>query len=222
MRAVADGLELGPGLRRKLWARGAEWVEDVDRLTPLVEPLPVADPSMAAQWLSDGGGCALLAEEEAQAAVRAWGMAHRTPEVLRWFSLAVSAAMAAYRQGILSQHEYTSIMRCVPVLAMSGFLPWSEEMWGDVSSVLGARVHDTPDMLRCYRQALRHGDQETLLAVDTRVCADPDWGPWACAFPGLLAEAARPQRVATLWEFPESASAGENASSVLDWLFRRD
>ena len=218
IRAVADGLQMGPGLRRKIWARGTEWVEDVERLTPLVEPLPLPDPCMVAQWLSDAGGCSLLAEEEAQAAVRAWGMANRTPEVLRGLGLAVSAAVGAYRDGTLSTPA--AVLRSLPVLAVSAFLPWSEELWEDVSSVLGAGTHDTPDMLRCYRQAVRRGDEETLLAVDGRICSDPDWGLWACALPDLLRDAVRPRQVSTTWEFSDTDQTPCNG--ILSWLFRRD
>ena len=218
IRAVGDGLQMGPGLRRKIWMKGTEWALDEERLRTLVEPLPVLEPRSAAERLDQMGGLPFLRTQGAQTAVRDWGIAHRILELLRWFSLAISAAMRAYREGILSTPA--PVLRSLPVLAMSGFLPWSQELWKDVSSILGARAHDTLDMLRRYRQALHRGDEETLLAVDARVCSDADWGCWACAFPDLLAEASGPWQVATTWEFPDTDQTRYNG--ILRWLFRRE
>ena len=116
--------------------------------------------------------------------------------------------------------EPVRVLRSLPVLAMSAVLPWSEELWRDISRILGARVQDTPDVLRCYRRALRRGDQETLLAVDARVCADPEWGGWARALPDLQEAALREfsdtnRRVGA----PGEASLkGEHRAEVLEFL----
>ena len=220
LRAAAHGLRLGPGLRRKIWVKGADWVEDTERLMPLVEALPVPEPHSAVEAIAQAGTPAFLRTDGAQAAVRDWGTAHHIPDVLRWFSMVVSAAVAARFKGLLSQSGYTSVFRSLPVLAMSGILPWSDGLWHGVTSILGVRTRDTMDVLRHYRHVVRCGDEETLLAVDETVCSDAQWGAWASSFPDLLAEAAMPRQTHTTWEF---ANTGQNdCDDILSWLFRRD
>ena len=123
LRAAAHGLRLGPGLRRKIWVKGADWVEDTERVIPLVEVLPLSSRRSAVEALDQAGTPAFLKTDGAQAAVHDWGAAHQIPGVLRWFSMVVSAAVMARRDGILSQIGYTSVVRDLPVLAASAFLP---------------------------------------------------------------------------------------------------
>lgn len=85
LRAAAHGLRLGPGIRRKIWVKGADWVEDTERLMPLVEALPVPEPHSTVEAIAQTGTSAFLRTECMQAAICDWGTAHQIPGVLRWF-----------------------------------------------------------------------------------------------------------------------------------------
>jgi len=191
---------------------------DEARLSRLVEPLPLYRPAEVARQLENAGGTKVLFSQSAQTAIAAWSTIYQAVRVLRELSKTVLALLRAYRQGQLTNSQ--AVLRILPVLAMSRFVPGSEALRADFAATLKGQAEDTPSLIKSFRTAALSGDI-AVVTIDRRVQSDPVWSGWVQIFLREGRDLCRPPRPVTLWEFPESEIAERNGSRICGWLFRR-
>ncbi len=191
---------------------------DEARLSRLVEPLPLSSPAEVARQLEKAGGPRVLFSQAAQTAIASWNTIYQAVRVLRELSKAIPALLRAYRQGQLVNSG--AVLRILPVLAMSRFVPGSEAIRADLAAILKGSAEDAPGLINSFRTAALSGDT-AILAIDRRIQADPVWSGWVQIFLREERDLCRPSRPVTHWEFPESQIAERNGSSICSWLFRR-
>lgn len=191
---------------------------DEARLSRLVEPLPLYRPAEVARQLENAGGPRVLFSQSAQTAIAAWSTIYQAVRVLRELSKTVLALLRAYRQGQLTNSQ--AVLRILPVLAMSRFVPGSEALRADLAAILKGSAEDAPGLIKSFRTVALSGDI-AVLAIDRRIQLDPVWSGWVQIFLREGRDLYRPPRPVTHWEFPESEIAERNGSSICRWLFRR-
>jgi hypothetical protein len=216
--AVVEGLGLPERLRRQTGV-GEIGRLDECRRRRVLEPLSLRDPVNLLQERCGPGSSGVLATDYARAEIRALGATYEAVDVLRHLALTALAARHSYQQGIL--HAPLSLARSLLVMGVSAFVPQGDALRADLASILGAPSPSSPVLLRCYRQAVLHGDDDMLQAVDRRICNDPLWGPWAGGAIDVLGEMVDDERVAMVWDFPSPLTDGDNMGDILNWLFRR-
>jgi hypothetical protein len=191
---------------------------DEARLSRMVEPLPLYRPAEAASRIDQAGGPRVLFSPAAETTITYWSKIHQAVRVMRELSKTVLVLLRAYRQGQLSNSH--AVLRILPVLAMSCFVPGSEDATSRPSR---------------YPKRLHRGccgpDQEVpcgtlcgdvaVLATDQRIQADPVWSGWVQAFVGEGRDLCGSSQPVTHWEFPDTQIAERNSSSICSWLFRR-
>ncbi len=191
---------------------------DEARLSRLVEPLPLSSPAEVARQLEKAGGPQVLFSQAAQTAISSWNTIYQAVRVLRELSKAIPALLRAYRQGQLVNSG--AVLRILPVLAMSRFVPGSEALRDDLAAILKGSAENAPGLIKSFRTAALSGDT-AILAIDRRIQADAVWSGWVRIFLREGRDLCRPSRPVTHWEFPESEIAERNGSSICGWLFRR-
>ena len=191
---------------------------DEARLSRLVEPLSLRRPAEIARQLEKSGSPRVLFSQAAQTAIASWSTIYQAVRVLRELSKTVMALLRAYRQGQLTNSQ--AVLRSLPVLVMSRFVPANEALRADLAAILKGSAEDTPGLIKSFRTAALSGDI-AVLAIDRRIQSDPVWSGWVQVFLREGNDLCRPSRPITHWEFPESQIAERNNSSICRWLFRR-
>jgi len=191
---------------------------DEARLSRLVEPLPLSRPAEVARQLEKAGGPRVLFSQAAQTAIASWSTIYQAVRVLRELSKTVLALLRAYRQGQLTNSH--AVLRSLPVLAMSRFVPGSGTLRADLAAILKGSAEDTPGLIKSLRTAALSGNT-AVLALDRRIQADPVWSDWVQIFLREGKDLCRASRPVTHWEFPESEIAERNTGGICRWLFRR-
>jgi hypothetical protein len=191
---------------------------DEARLSRLVEPLPLSSPAEVARQLEKDGGPGVLFSQAAQTAIASWNTIYQAVRVLRELSKAVPALLRAYRQGQLVNSG--AVLRILPILAISRFVPGSEALRDDFAAILKGSAEDAPGLIKSFRTAALSGDV-AVLTIDQRIQADPVWSSWVQVFLREGRDLCRPPRPVTHWEFPDTQIAEGNGSSICRWLFRR-
>ncbi len=191
---------------------------DEARLSRLVEPLPLCGATEVARQIEQAGGTRVLFAQVAQTAIASWGTIYQAVRVLRELSKTALALLRAYRRGQLTNSQ--AVLRVLPVLAISRFVPGSEALRADLAAILKGSAEDVPGLIKVFRTAALSGDI-AVLAIDQRIQSDPVWSGWVQAF--LLAgrDLCQLSKPVTHWEFPETKIEDRNSSSVCRWLFRR-
>lgn len=216
--ATVRGLCLSPALLRRMNYEQVLAHMDEARLSRLVEPLPLASPAEVARQLEKAGGPRLLFSQAAQTAIASWGTIYQAVRILRELSKTVLALLRAYRQGQLTNSR--AVLRSLPVLVMSRFVPGSETLRADLAAILKGSSEDVPELIKSLRTAALSGDV-AVLAIDQRIQADPVWSGWVLVFLREGRDLCRPPRAVTHWEFPDTQIVDRNSSSICRWLFRR-
>ena len=188
------------------------------RLSRLVEPLPLSRPEEVARQIEKAGGPKVLFSQAARTAIASWGTIYQVVRVLRELSKTVLALLRAYRQGQLANSH--AVLRILPVLAMSRFVPGSETLRSDFAAILKGSSEDVPDLIKSFRTAALSGGV-AVLTIDQRIQADPVWSGWVQVFLREGRDLCRPPRPVTHWDFPDTQIADRNGSSICRWLFRR-
>ena len=191
---------------------------DETRLFRLVEPLPLSRPAEVARQIEQAGGTPVLFSQAAQTAIASWGTIYQAVRVLRELSKTVLALLRACRRGQLADSQ--AVLRILPVLAMSRFVPGSETLRADLAAILKGSEEDAPRLIKSFRTAALSGDI-AVLAIDQRIQSDPVWSSWAQTFLREGRDLNQPPRPVTHWEFPETQIEAGNGSSICSWLFRR-
>ncbi len=217
--AAAQGLRLSPSRLHRMNHEQVLAHTDEARLCRLVEPLPLASPWQVVEQLEKVGGPEILLSNSAQAAMASWGTMHRAGQILRELLKAASVLVKAYRSGKLANSQ--AVLRALPVLAMSAFVPGSEPLRQDLAAILGGFSEDVPGLIKSYQIAALSGGNSTVTAIDNRISADSAWPVWVHTFLKEGSDIIRLCRPATFWEFPESPISKEIASEITGWLFRR-
>jgi len=216
--AAVQGLCLKPAMMRRVNCKQVLARMDEARLSRLAEPLALASPGEVARQIEKAGGPGVLFSQAAQAAILSWGALYQAVRVLNELSGTVTALLRAYRQGqLINPH---TVLRILPVLAMSRFVPESEALRGDLAAILKSSPEDAPGLIKSFRTAALSGDI-AVLAVDRRIQADPVWSGWVEVFLKEGEDMCQPPRPVTHWEFPDTQIAERNSSSLCRWLFRR-
>ena len=216
--AAVQGLCVSSAMQRRMNYEQVLGRMDEARLSRLLEPLSLASPAEVAQQIEKMGGPEVLFSQEAQAAIAYWSTMYQAVRVLNELSRTVMALLPAYRLGQLTNPH--AVLRVLPVLAISRFVPWSEALWADVAAILKSSSEDVPGLIRSFRTAVLSGDI-AVLAVDQRIQADPIWSGWVQVFLREGRDLCRPPRPVTYWEFPDAQISERNGSSICGWLFRR-
>lgn len=216
--ATVQGLCLSPAMLHGINCEQVLSHIDETRLSRLVEPLPLCRPSEVARQIEQAGGTRILFSQSAQTAIAAWSTVHQAVRVLRELSKTVPALLKAYRRGNLANSQ--AVLRALPVLVMSRFVPGNETLPADLASILKGSAEDTPGLIKSFRTAALSGDV-AVVAIDRRIQSDPVWSGWVQVFLREGRDLCRPPRPVTLWEFPESEIAERNGSRICGWLFRR-
>jgi hypothetical protein len=217
-QAAVRGLRLNPAMLRRMNYEQVLGRMDEARLSRLVGPLPLLSPAEAALQIERAGGSRVLFSQEAQTAIVSWDAMYQAGEVLNELWKTVLALLRAYRCGHLTNPQ--AILRTLPVIAMSRFVPGSEALRSDLANILKGSPENVPDLIRSFRTAALSGDI-AVLAVDRRVQADPVWSGWVQVFLGEGRSLCRPPKPVTFWDFPESQIVERNGTSICGWLFRR-
>jgi len=216
--AVTQGLSLKPATLRRINCEQFIAYMDGAGLSRLVEPLPLAGPSEVAAQLERIGGPWILFSPAFQSSVTSWIKTHKAAQVLRELSGTISMLLRAYRQGRLSHPHAT--LRILPVMAMSGFVPGSGVLRGDLARILGSSREDVPVLINSFRMAALSGSK-TVTEIDQRIKADPVWSAWAQTFLEECRDLTRLSRPTTYWEFAEPHLSQANGQGISHWLFRR-
>jgi len=216
--AAVQGLGMSSAMQRRMKYEQVLGRMDEARLSRLVEPLPLTSPAEIARQVEKAGGSAVLFSQEAQTAIAYWSTMYQAVLVLNELSRTVVALLPAYRLGQLTNP--LAVLRILPVLAMSRFVPWSEALWADVAAILKSSSEDVPGLIRSLRTAALSGDN-VVLAVDQRIQSDPVWSGWSQVFLREGRDLCQPPRPVTHWEFPDTQISERNGSSICGWLFRR-
>ncbi len=216
--ATVHGLCLSPAMLHRMNYKQVLGHMDEARLSRLVEPLMLSSPAEVARQLEKAGGPQVLFSQVAQTAIASWSTIHRAVRVLRELSKTVLALLRAYRQGQLTNPQ--AVLRSLPVVVMSRFVPGSETLRADLAAILKGSAEDTPGLIKSFREAALSGDS-TVLAIDRRIQSDPVWSGWVQVFLREGEDLCRASRPVTHWEFPESQIAERNTSGICRWLFRR-
>ena len=216
--ATAQGLCLSPAILRGMNCERVLCHFDEARLSRLVEPLPLCRPAEVARQLEKAGGPRVLFSQAAQTVIASWSTIHQAVRVLRELSKTILALLRAYRQGHLTNSQ--AVLRALPVLAMSRFVPGSETLGADLAAILKGSAEDAPGLIKSFRTAALSGDI-AVLTIDRRVQSDPVWSGWVQVFLREEKDLCRLSKPVTHWEFPESQIAERNGSSICCWLFRR-
>ena len=216
--ATAQGLCLSPAILRGMNCERVLCHFDEARLSRLVEPLPLRRPSEVARQIEQAGGTRILFSQAFQTAIASWSTLYQAVKVLRELSKTILALLRAYGQGHLTNSQ--AVLRALPVLAMSRFVPGSETLGADLAAILKGSAEDAPGLIKSFRTAALSGDT-AVLAIDRRVQSDPVWSSWAQVFLREGRDLCRPPRPITHWEFTESEIAERNGISICGWLFRR-
>jgi len=216
--ATVRGLCLSPAMLHGMNYEQVLGHMDGARLSRLVEPLPLSSPAEVARQLEKAGGPRVLFSQAAQTAIASWSTIYQTVRVLRELSKTVMALLRAYRRGQLANSH--AVLRILPVLAMSRFVPGSETLRDDFAAILKGSAEDAPGLIKSFRTAALSGDT-AVLEIDRRIQADPVWSGWVQVFLIEGRDLCRPPRPVTHWEFPDTQIADRNGSSICGWLFRR-
>ncbi|MDP2731007.1 MAG: hypothetical protein Q8O55_11090 [Dehalococcoidales bacterium] len=216
--ATVQGFCLSPAMLRRMNCEQVLRYIDEARLTRLVEPLPLCRPAEVTRQLEKAGGPRVLFSQATQTAIASWSTIHQAVRVLRELSKTILALLRAYRQGHLTNSQ--AVLRALPVLVMSCFVPGSETLRDDFAAILKGSAQDIPGLIKSFRTAALSGDT-AVLAIDRRVQSDPAWSGWIQVFLREGRDLCRPPRPVTHWEFPESEIAERNGSRICGWLFRR-
>ncbi len=216
--ATAQGLCLSQVMLRKMNYEQVLDHLDEARLSRLIEPLPLCRPPEVAQQLEQAGGTQALFSRSSQKAIASWNKMYQAVRILRELSKTVMALLKAYRQGQLANPQI--VLRSLPVLAMSHFVPGSEAIRGDLAAILKGSAQDTPGLIKKYCMAVLSRDT-AVLSIDRRIQSDPVWSGWVHLFLREERDVCQPPRPVTYWEFPESEIAEGNGSNICGWLFRR-
>ena len=217
--ATVRGLCLSPAMLHRMDYEQVLGRTDEARLSRLVEPLPLSSPAEVGRQLEKMGGPKVLFSQPAQTAIAYWNTIYQAVRVLRELSKTVLALLRAYRQEHLTNSH--AVLRILPVLAMSRFVPGSEAIRTDLAAILKGSAEDVPDLIKSFRTAALSGDT-AVLAIDQRIQADPVWSGWMRVFLIEGRDLSRPLKPATLWEFSDTRISERNgSSSVCGWLFRR-
>ena len=216
--ATVQGLCLSPAMLHRMNCEQVLGHLDEARLSRLVEPLPLSRPAEVARQLEKAGGPMVLFSQASQTAIASWSMINQAVRVLRELSKTVLALLRAYRQGHLTSSQ--AVLRALPVLAMTRFVPGSEMLRADLAAILKGSAEDAPGLIKSFRTMALSGDI-AVLEIDRRIQLDPIWSGWVQVFLREGRDLCRPPRPVTLWEFPESEIAERNGSSICRWLFRR-
>jgi hypothetical protein len=191
---------------------------DEARLSRLVEPLPLSRPSEVARQVEKAGGPQTLFSQTAQTAIASWGTVYQATWILRELSKTALALLRAYRQEQLANSH--AVLRILPVLTMSRFVPGSETLRADFAAILKSSAEDTTGLIRSFRAAALSGDV-AVLAIDQRIQADPVWSGWVQVFLKEGRGLCRLSQPVTHWEFPNTQITERNGSGICGWLFRR-
>lgn len=216
--AVVQGLHLGPSIVKRMSYEQVLAHMDEGRLFRLVEPLPLSRPSEVVRQLEKAGGPQVLFSQAAQVAIALWSIIRQPVQVLRELSKATTVLLRAHQQHQLNNPQ--SVLRTLPVLAISAFVPGGGALRGDLAAILRGSQEDAPGLIKSYRIAALSGN-EKVIAIDKRIQADPTWSAWVQTFFKEGSDIIRLCRPATCWEFPESHISERNGSSICYWLFRR-
>jgi hypothetical protein len=216
--AAVQGLYLNPAMLHRMNYEQVLAHMDEARLFRLVEPLPLSRPSEVARQLEEAGGPQALFCTAAQAAIASWGTMHRAVQVLRELSRTISALLRAHRQGQLGDSH--TVLRSLSVIAISGFVPGSGALRGDLAAILGGSPEDVPGLIKNFR-IVALSSNEAVTAIDQRIQADPVWSLWVQTFLKEGRDLVRLCRPSTCWEFPQSDLSEKNGRSISHWLFRR-
>ncbi len=216
--ATVQGLCLSAAMQRRLNYEQVLTHMDEARFYRLVEPLPLASPEDVARQIEKAGGSAVLLSQEAQATIAYWSTMYQVVPVLNELSKTVMALLPAYRLGQMTNSD--TVLRVLPVLAMSRFVPGSEALRADLATILKASAEDTSCLIKNFRSAALSGDS-AVLVIDQRIQADPVWSGWVQVFLTEGRDLCRPPRPVTHWEFPDTQISERNGSSICGWLFRR-
>ena len=192
---------------------------DEARLLRLVEPLPLSRPSQVEEQINREGGPEILLSDSIQAAISSWGKARHIVRILSELSKAVSALLSARRRGELTNPP--AVLRALPVLVMTAFIPGSETLRQDLAAILGGSPENVQGLIKGYRTAVLSGDNVTVSAIDNRISADATWSVWVQTFLKEGDSVIRLCRPTTYWEFSELPPSGETATEITSWLFRR-
>ena len=213
-----QGLRLSWAMQRRM--NYEKVLNDMDeaRLSRMVEPLPLYRPAEAASRIDQAGGPRVLFSPAAETTITYWSKIHQAVRVMRELSKTVLVLLRAYRQGQLSNSH--AVLRILPVLAMSCFVPGSETLRADLAAILKGSTEDAAGLIKRFRAAALCGDV-AVLATDQRIQADPVWSGWVQAFVGEGRDLCGSSQPVTHWEFPDTQIAERNSSSICSWLFRR-
>lgn len=216
--ATVRGLGLSPAMLHRMNYEDVLAHIDEARLSRLVEPLPLSSATEVARQIEKAGNPQVLFSQGAQTAIASWGTTYQAVRVLNELSRTVRALLRAYRQGqLLNSH---AVLRILPVLAMSRFVPGNEALRTDLAAILKGSPQDGPGLIKNFRTAALSGDI-AVLAADQRIQADPVWSGWLQVFLKEGRDLCRPPRPVTHWEFPDTQIVDRNRSSICRWLFRR-
>jgi hypothetical protein len=215
---VVRGLCLNSSMIRRMNYEQVLAHMDEARLSCLAEPLTLPRPSEVASQLERAGGSQALFSRAAQVAIASWGTMYRAVQILHQLSKAVLVLLRAHRRGQLANGH--AVLRALPVLSMSAFVPGSETLRKDLAAILGGSPEDVPALIKGFGIAALCGN-EVVTAIDRRIQADSVWSPWIQVFLKEGRDLVRLCRPATCWEFTESTIRKESANGIRRWLFRR-
>ena len=125
---------------------------DEARLSRMVEPLPLYRPAEAASRIDQAGGPRVLFSPAAETTITYWSKIHQAVRVMRELSKTVLVLLRAYREGQLSNSH--AVLRILPVLAMSCFVPGSETLRADLAAILKGSTEDAAGLIKRFRAAL--------------------------------------------------------------------
>lgn len=97
-----------------------------------------------------------------------------------------------------------AILRALPVLAMSAFVPGCKVLRHDLATILGDLPDDVPRLIKSYQTAALSGDNSIVTAVDNRILTDSTWSTWVKIFLQEGSDIIKLCRPITCWEFTES------------------
>jgi hypothetical protein len=217
-KSAVQGLSLSQAIVRRMDREQVLSQMDEATLCRLTEPLSLANPAEVAIQLEKAGGSRVLFSPEAQKSIADWNAMFQVAAILRELSKTVTDLMRAYRQEQLVNPE--AVLRILPVLAMSHFIPGSDLIRNDLTAILKSSSEDTTGLIKGFREAALSGDT-AVVAIDQRIQADPVWSGWSQVFLREGRDLCQPPRPVTIWEFPDNEIVEGNGSSICGWLFRR-
>lgn len=199
--ATTQGLCLSPAMLHGMNCDQVLGHLDEARLSRLVEPLPLSGPAEVARQLEQAGGTPVLFSQAAQTALASWSTIHQAVRILRELSKTVLALLRAYRQGQLANPQ--AVLRSLPVLAMSRFVPGSEMLRADLAAILKGSPEDASSLIKSFRTAALSGDT-VVLDIDRRIQSDPVWSGWVQVFLREGRDLFLPSRPVTHWVIPDN------------------